>query len=213
MMIRRHFLSGLVGFKVVLFGTALTVGTGQTAEAATTVSFKLRYEGTVLDRATIFDTGTEDLLWDGVLDVEGSPWELPTLYHGAKKGDIFEAYAEIEEAGDEDGGYIAPVCDVGGFDCSKTGGWDRYISTDPFSVTTDAFMVVQYGSSLTVTNWGEHHLAGFSFFGDGYRGFTDSIVTTFTIIDPAPVPLPTTAALLPMGLGALALMRRRRRSA
>ncbi|WP_306752806.1 hypothetical protein [Paracoccus actinidiae] len=50
------------------------------------------------------------------------------------------------------------------------------------------------------------------FYRDDDYPFSVGVEGVFTPIELAPVPLPATAALLPMGLGALAMMRRRRRT-
>lgn len=201
-----------MNIKTFCAAAALAVGVGSAADAAS-VRFDLIYQNTILENATIRAIGTGDQIWDGDLDVKKSPWALPTLYPGAKRGNRFEAYAEIVEADDEYGGYFAPVCDVGGFDCSVDYLWERFVSLDPFAVVADAFGVWQNGKTLIVTSWGDYDGDGFEILGDGYEGYASAITTTFRITGVAPVPLPTSVALLPLGFGALAMLRRRRRVA
>lgn len=201
----------IVRIRSVCASAVVIVGLGQAAEAAI-VNLDLRYEGTVLEDAYLFDTTTWDVLWAGDLDVETAPWVLPSLFPGASKGQTFQLHADIRAATDEYGGYVAPVCDIGGFDCAVTR-WERYVLQEPLHVESDAFGVWQHGNTITVTSWGEYHLAGFHIVGDGYAGFTVAMTSRFTIIEPSPVPLPLPAALLPAGLGALALLRRRHRAA
>lgn len=210
--IRRVVFGGVMGMKSVIAAAAVAVGIGQ-AEAAS-IQYDLRYEDTILDDATIWENEGDDPVWYGSLSVHGALRVLPSLYPGAKKGDLFKAYVEFGEAEEYDpyDGYTAPVCDVGGFDCTVSDG-ERSVDGESFTVVTDAFGVWEGRKTLTVTSWGEYYGAGFHFSGDGYWGHAFSITSTFTIVDLAPVPLPASAALLPMGIGALALMRRRRRLA
>ena len=203
------FYGGVMRVMYAFTAAAVVVGMGSAADAAS-LRYDIRYEGSFLENALIIDAETEEELWFGDLNIDGAPWELPTLYSNAKKGDLFEAYVETEE-GDDERGLAAPVCWVGGFNCRNLQPF-RYVDPNLFNVVADQFAVWETAGVLTVTSWGEYDGDGFRFSGDGYQGSADAITATFTIVELAPVPLPASVALLPLGIGALAMMRRRRRS-
>jgi hypothetical protein len=201
----------------VIAAAAVAMGIGQAADAAS-VRYDLQYVDSILDDAVVFDSVTGDPLWvswdDGPLSIHDSPWETPDIQIHAQRGGLSDAYLEIEMLWDDwYQDYIpsVPNCYVGAFDCSITRG-ERAASINPFYVAADRFSIWQEGSTITVTNWGEYHLAGFTIIGDGYWGSAVSVTSTYEIIELAPVPLPASAALLPLGVGALALMRRRRKA-
>lgn len=205
-----------MGIKVLAVAAVMALGFGR-AEAAS-VKYDLRYEDTVLDEAVIWDSETGDLLWDflesGPLSVHNALWDLSAFQTGERKGDITDAYLEYEEYldfGDSGYGYIAPVCWVGSFNCEVQKG-ERVVWPELFHVATDSFVVERIGSSLHATTWGLYDGDGFSISGNGYEGSAASITSIYTIVELAPVPLPASVALLPLGIGALAMMRRRRRS-
>lgn len=194
--------------RVLIAAAAVSLGMGQAADAAT-VKYNLRYEDSVLEDVWIYFDDADEELWFDKLSIHGSAWKLPSLFQGAQKGDLFEAYAEIEKD-DEYGEYIASYCYVGFFKCTAKSIGNIFVQPD-FYIVADAFAVWNDGKTLTLTSWGRWDGDGFDIIGEGYTGYADAITSTFTIIQPAPVPLPATAALLPLGLGALAMMRRRQK--
>lgn len=217
-MIRRRFLAGVVGLKAMCATAALMVGVGQ-AEAATTVNYDLwlRYEGT-----SLYDLSYYEI--DGSNEYEEANYtaDATTPFKPVKFGDLitgamirFTATVEYPDPPTSFTETTISPCQLGAEDCT----YFNYANMN------------QDGRIRLYNFFGDYMLSGyptaggtlsywFDSFGtvedrttaDGvYKYRTRGETANFTVVQPAPVPLPVTAALLPVGLGALAMMRKRRK--
>ena len=211
---------------------AVAVGVVQ-AEAATVVSYDLtmRYEGTTYTDLTVIDYGSNGDDWQDYyfesLVAEKTSIALPTLREGLKIGTevVFRALLTVPDDPYDynnwpdyygfDNGGRAIRCEIAGVDC-VTGMtatfpepnilFGEYRSMHFGKRIGDKFYYTfntGYWSSLLL-DWGRIH-----FFN---RTATFSILSYNSTVQPAPVPLPASVALLPLGLGAFAMMRKRRKS-
>lgn len=202
-----------MGIRSLIAAAAMVVGIGQAAEAAG-LHYVLQYEDTALENAWFSDNKGEEY-HHSLISIHDTPLRLPTFHHGAVKGDIYKGYSLFRK------GHV-PSCHMGRIACSVSR-WNNEAMVFPYGeITTDDFRVTWAwdwtGSGvdqIIVTNWGEWG-GGVSIDTKDAFGFANAIITTFTIVDryttPSTVPLPASAALLPLGIGALAMMRRRRRT-
>lgn len=209
----------LVGAGVL---AAITISHGAQAATIENYNLKLRYDGTIYYDATVYDAAGETL-FEGSTNSFVEPWGLPTRYD-LTAGDIVGFTASIyvpddpstEVSPGNNGGYLIS-CTLAGQDCRG-------------ATQTYPGLQFAYGDSVEVS--GSAREGGFFGIGewlDNQRytlawGGTAELWTRFTVftvveslpvepVDPAPVPLPAGAALLPAALGGLALIRRRRKKA
>lgn len=212
-----------MGIRALCAAAAVIAGMVSAADAAS-VRYDLRYIDTVLDDAVIFDSMTGEVLLyspdKGPLSVHDPRWDFSMFDPGLRPGDLTDAYMEYEDfpyppEWDHDPGqgedYIVPVCWIGNFNC-EVDRQERMVIPELFLVSTDVFGVGRNGTTFYAYTEGNYHREGFRIIGEGYEGSAASMTSTFELVELAPVPLPASAALLPLGFGALALMRRRRRT-
>lgn len=187
----------------------MAVSVGQ-AEAAV-YNYGVSYDSTTLYDVTVItqddDGGLSDYYFDS-LNAEGPDFQLPLQTPGLRSAKVYRLRVVTD-------GTDVVSCELAGFDCGVSK--DDYYSfqESPLSFS-DEYRQLAFsepaaiGVSFSFSDWNGQASSGVSFSGEGYYGWADFRETKFTVVDMAPVPLPATAALLPMGLGALALVRRRR---
>ena len=185
-MIRRHFLAGVVGLKAMCAAAALAVGAGQ-AEAAT-------YNGTF----TLVSAVSEHE------EVFGHPYEDDILlpgHWGVATGETVAATITITP-------------DIGGMIFALFAGATE-IFNSYVSLSGTGYAGSQSGTEDAYYGWKELFWDGAGSGTVSYSGemtpWYPEIRGTFTV-DLVPVPLPLSAALLPLGIGALAMMRKRRKA-
>lgn len=222
-------------FKTYLAAAALAVGTAGQAGAATfTVAeydLTLRYEGTKFIDAIVFNPfDDEPAFFEGDIAIGDETYGVVspifgTIPMGSNLNFRFKLTQPAEEyyesyAGN---GGRAPICQFGPLDCTST----NFVSIEDNTISfafEDKFWTsfeLDEGSVFDVGIFSEfaRNVSDFPSFltTDGLNGFYywDEI-SSFTILDVndlAVVPLPAAWALMPLGFGGLALIRRRRRSA
>lgn len=219
-----------MGIRALCAAAAVVVGVGSAAEAATytSVSYDMfvRYDGTAFTDVDYYPIAHDHYSFenkdisagDTSLGLKSHLFGLPAI------GTIFQFTVNILHPDIPyhvpyyGNGGSTPVCQLGPWNCTATD--QTNISANSFSLAYDDdwWMSVnaQEGSTFEV---------GLSAI---YSGVQTPLITAdgmhmywydyetsyFTILgvsQPAAVPLPATAALLPLGLGALAMLRRRRR--
>lgn len=181
---------------------AVAVGVGSAADAATTYGFK--YIETVYVDVTIYQDNNPDdeddyEIFEFVsLSNNNDSWGLGLFIPNMKPGDIF-TYKDIRS------------------DCilTDTCKYLEYYYEDPLYFGEELWMVEFPGGlnkGSIVDLWDADTYVGHHFYGDNFQAIVHDRHTYFEIVEIAPVPLPATAALLPLGIGALAMMRGRRRA-
>lgn len=197
-MIRRHFLAGVVGLKAMCAATALMVGVGQ-AEAAVMPLPLGSYEILMT-----FENASVYCRYD-CEDEQVHP------FVGISVGETKRGTLNILPVWDfQNGGYYP---DSIGLDLTWEGGT---IFQPMYSLTRleddrnyflngllDAF-------DFSFTNGLINGMFSTDRGVDGTGGRLEQI-NKFSFIEVAPVPLPMSVALMPLGLGAFAMMRKRRR--
>lgn len=202
----------------------LVIGVGQ-AEAATIVgvNMKLRYEGTYYDEGFVYvseyDSEGEDksFILDNYL-ADGNDLGIPVLDTDLKIGDKTHLSAKFLVPDDQnqivdyyDNGGQSLHCHLGNISCGAT---EVYISDDWLSFAWSEYSSLYSGFKSGDTLRYTFNLGYYSslYFDWGWVHFKNrtAVFTLLADAQVAPVPLPETAALLPLGLGALAMMRRRR---
>ena len=203
---------------------AVAVGVGQ-AEAATVVNYdiELRYDGTFFGDVEIgfreWDVPNLEYDW---MPLDGNPFGIVGRFSHLKIGDIVRFVAEVihpddpydtdQWSGGSDNGGRANHCDLAGYDCSNL--TMTFPGTD-FQLyywdTISTLGTTKVGEVFQQTFWGPEvrpqHTSSVSF----YAWWENANFTVLSVNEPAPVPLPISIALMPIGLSALAMMRRRRR--
>lgn len=184
-----HFRGVALGIRSLCAAAVAVVGIGQAAEAATILNVKLTLNSAVIDYSP--SEGPDEGFKDVTLDE----------FWGLRVGETVDAtftYQEVESG--EIRWLTAILVTTSGsiFEGTLEGGgpWSG-ISNDSNS------------SEYTRLTW-DGNLSGTVGYSYDARPFFTSADATWTV-QPAPVPLPSTAALLPLGIGALAVMRKRRR--
>lgn len=138
------------------------------------------------------------------------PWNLPLYAPGLVPGQKFdfrlETYRETNE-------YVVS-CSIGSIMCDP---YDPFFSfrSDPIFIGTENLSLrfsetAKLGTIVELYDTASY--AGHFFQGDNYMASTRGRVTQFVVTELAPIPLPATIALLPIGLGALVALRRRRKT-
>lgn len=216
-----------MSIRTLCVAAAIAVGVGQ-AEAATTVDYDLwlRYEGTAFTSIDYAESGPDgDLLFEGDTSVDAMlPGTKSHLFGSVAIGKIVHLVMKIvhPDIPVEDNPYYGnggrtPICQMGAWDCTGT----NYTSSDfrngipgvDFANARDdewsLMGSILPGSTVFVSFWAFGHAPYPHYSDDGaYQYWYDSEYSSFTVV-PSPVPLPATAALLSIGIGALAMMRRR----
>lgn len=209
--------------KSAVLAAVAVVGIGSAAGAATVTTesynFHLRYDGTVYEGFEYYDLIEQVELSASYVPIGAAPtWLKPQKFASLSIGDIIQFSAIINylsspiyDSNFGNGG-TAPICQIGPVSCTDTNmtakhGNDEIVlgSSDVVTISTNA----KIGGFLSYSNWTLPNLYtaenGRYYYGTSFED------ARFTIVQPAPVPLPASAALLPFGLGALAMMRKRRR--
>lgn len=187
-MIRRHFLAGVVGLKAMCAAAALMVGVGQ-AEAAT-VTHNIVF--TVTDAYDRYypDYGTDPSLPPSRTNRDE--------FWGFKVGEALNGTLTITKECVNLGCLMAKLIVAG------TTLYDQKVSG-----TFDAFEGIKGSSGYL---W--EYIAWDGISGLFQYTYDNSPIVTYAdaTIELAPVPLPMAGTLLPVGIGALAMMRKRRKS-
>ncbi|MCG6110749.1 MAG: VPLPA-CTERM sorting domain-containing protein [Paracoccus sp.] len=209
--------------KSAVLAAVAVVGIGAAAEAATfeQINLKMRYEGTTFQDVIYADLeddeDTGSYLGD-VSSIDAPYWLKHQLFGNLKIGDVVDFVAEVfygssdAPDGNYDNGGSAPVCNFAGKDCTGTGfAWrypdGRLTLGNDFYEDISGYTTVGGSLSYFLFSLEETYFSD-----DGkYIYFVRGEDAKFTIVQPAPVPLPASAALLPLGFGALAMMRKRRK--
>lgn len=216
----------------LLAAVAVTsVMAGQAGAATYTVAeydMQVRYEGTGFTRAYVLSLPDLETVYEGSIPAGDTTYGFDSYLFGKPQiGTIFQFQLKIVHPHVPiydffyDNGGRAPVCQLGPWDCTGVNitningnhirfGWD-----DIFS----ASVTLTKGSVLDINFWSAYasHDGPYPFriSEDGRYGYEyRDEYSQFTILyikDLAPVPLPSAIALLPLGIGALAFMRKRRR--
>lgn len=206
-----------------ILGVVAACMIGHSAAAATIENYNLslRYDGTIYLGTSVFDADG-DLLFAGNVNSFDDPWDLPQLYPGLAAGDVVGFTASISvpqdpAAGINNGGYLID-CAIAGGEClpaSSTYPGLRWTFGNLYEVDGSGGRV---GDFFGIGEWLNDVRLDLA---DGRWATTLMRFSIFTItesrpyeppVDPAPVPLPAGAMLLPVALGGFALIRRRRKA-
>lgn len=183
-MIRRHFFAGAVGLALCA-AAALAVGAGQ-AQAAT------------VDRVTLTLTGEYHCFYsDG--DCSGfGPVPSFDCFYGLPVGQAITGWLSIGDPDEHRNQAISFT--VNDFVYRLGGQFIDYFSDRNYHQASDccSFLIAWNGATGSIS------------YMDDASPWSTEVYGTISI---APVPLPAAAALLPLSLGALAWIRRRRRLA
>ncbi|VDS07595.1 hypothetical protein PARHAE_00772 [Paracoccus haematequi] len=219
-----------MGIRALCAAAAVVVGVGSAAEAATyrttSLEMTVRYDGTHFSDVSYYDAKEGDAIFQGDVEAGDTSLGLQSYLFGFPEiGTVFDfivtvivPLVPIDDYYYGNGGRT-PVCQLGPWDCTDTnrtyGGnesiflaWDDdWIVEGPLQVgqSIEVFYHMIYGGNdgIMYTNDGSHvysHEIEYSYF------------TVLSVDRISPVPLPATSALLPLGLGALAVLRKRRKS-
>lgn len=197
-------------------GLAAVMGLGSAAGAATMTieeyGYRLRYEGTTLPSVRYYDGETGQTAEFGTIHSSADPFKLPHRFSNLRVGDYLDmrvqAHIPSVPVWDAFGnGGSAPLCFIGSYDCSSSvhaaeTGLHLYSAWDIFEIKKVGNKIFHVESEYA-GNW--HSIEfGEIWYWDPQAEFT-------IVAELAPVPLPASAALLPVGIGAFAMIRRRRR--
>lgn len=208
-----------MGIRSMVAAAVLAVGSGQAADAAI-YHYELTYKDTLFYNVEIYDHNKFDpddpdtyasIHYENLLASE-DPFGLPTFQPNISPGDTLSFYMETQ-------GDRISSCRLGNFHCHRW--YDPYWtgwSDTPLTIWEEGFRVSFFDRNINVgtevTLWDAEHMSSLGIVArsDDYTMLAGGRIAYFTVTDLAPVPLPAGAALLPVGIGALAVMRRRRRS-
>jgi hypothetical protein len=218
-----------VSIKVWFLSMAVALGLGSAANAATlvNVNLALRYDGTYYSDGGVWfydddeNGNPRDFTFDNYL-ADGNELGISTLNPRLKLGARSNFKATLSVPDDQnqvlgyyDNGGRALSCSIGRVDCGYVGIVN--LSASHLSLGIDDSMYSSLSSGLSAGsrlyytfNLGYYSSQNFDWGGVYFFNRT----AYFTLLKDAkisPVPLPASAALLPLGLGALTLMRKRRR--
>lgn len=141
------------------------------------------------------------------------PWNLPLYAPGLVPGQKFdfrlETYRETNE-------YVVS-CFIGSIMCDDYyDPYYTYFTADPIFYAASEYKFLSFSETAKIGTIVELYdiasFAGHFFQGDNYTASTRGRITRFVVSELAPIPLPATIALLPIGLGALVALRRRRKA-
>lgn len=213
--------------KSAVLAAVTAVGLGAAAEAATVTfkryDFQLRFLGTSYDQAHV-ETADGTVLASGTIGASEERFGIqPTLFPHLAAGDLvhFRAKVAFSDPPNYDfdplkspysNGGFAPKCSVSTVECGlidQTGTNDSSVWLAWDDRLTISFRS-EVGEELQWDTWFWNYRMGL--FDDGtYWGYGYETAHFQLVAELAPVPLPASAALLPLGFGALAMMRKRRR--
>lgn len=198
------------------FFLAAVLAAGYVAGAADAATFhyRLTYDRTLFSDVNYYTSTSDGDIHHVSLSSADDPWGLPLLFAGLTAGHSYDFHAEISDD-------TVVSCSIGTFDCKPDfDPYFGYTSTAPLMFGDELFHV-RFGetknttTTMLVSDVHDGNYAGF------YVAQGDAMInvrtrsTYFTVSEPAPapVPLPAGIALLPAGIAALAVLRRRKRAA
>lgn len=195
-----------------LAASAIAVSFCSAAESAIIHSYYVKYEYTFYNDLIVHDDFTNTLLYEGDFDSRDDHiWGLPLASDAIdeENGDRLYRFMAYEENG-------SIICTIAGVDCSVWNYKDDYWAYANSDLT-------YFGSELMniriadgkIDLYDVDNAMGHSY----YNEAIDKTITAsdrgrhtyFEIVQPAPVPLPASFAMLPVGVAALAMVRRRRK--
>lgn len=226
-----------MGIRALCAAAAVMVAGVGAADAATVVkeyNLHLRYEGTAFYDAfySQYDSegNYEETIHLGDVAVGEAPswmksYDFPDLTPGSIIGFIATIIFDDEVTFDEGGFALsgsAPVCRIGTVSCIGMNYNQLSESGVDLNIKPEGNMWLSFnpavGGDFEFGRWmyemPKPHRAVEN--GITYIYYSEMQLSNFTVVsaaDIAPVPLPASAALLPLGIGALAFLRKRRRSA
>ncbi|MBK4214823.1 hypothetical protein JJJ17_02670 [Paracoccus caeni] len=202
-----------MSFKSWCLGLAVAAVIAPVAEASTyqTYRYGLTYVETFYDDVRVIDLSDQFLPDQNytVLTASDDPWGLPLYHQALVPGAKFQF--ELVTWGDRD----LVSCMIGPISC--TGRGEPYYSgvrTDPITVFSELESLYFEGAAkigTVVDFYDTAFYLGHIFDFGSYMVNTRGRHSQFVISSIPAVPLPATAALLPIGLSLLALLRRRRK--
>lgn len=218
--------------KAFYLAIALVVGAGQTACAATLARYDidLRYTGTTFWDVSFspFDDTVDAIVLDSMA-LEGNSMGVIGTYGHLALGDVVRFQADVIYPDDPyntdtwlhafDNGGRAPSCDLAGITCTGT---TQTYSGDRFRLydwdASEIYGSVIVGDEFRHLQWGPEVPEQFTAKGYFHAMFEIARFEVVAVVNPipntlppSPVPLPLSAALLPLGLGAFTIVRKRRR--
>lgn len=197
-------------FRLVATLFSLLFGSMASAASVQNIDVRLSFVGHSYFNAFVQNNSGNPLFQGAVLEQADDVWGLPRLFDFAV-GQILRLTATIDH--DARDGVL--TCDLGGVDCAQNAMLDP-TPTDPLSIF--------YGSNgwfhgdLTLGSTLLYDLGQFfvkvpTESGDLATWFV--LRGEFAVLDdlpqPAPIPLPASALLLPAGLAGMAMLRRRQK--
>lgn len=206
-----------MGIRSMVAAAVLAVGFVQSADAATIYDYDLvlRYNDTTYVNAQSYDRTTGELLDLGNVSATDNPLGFKGKFTPLSPGEIVSMKVTLLDTGDLFTSDFL-TCAIGNWNCYR-GHRDIW---HPVYGDESSFRLLFDSVALFTFN-GEVIYQGANSYGGTWQRMDDVSLfhlyenVSFTIIEwnrsLAPVPLPVSAALLPVGIGALAMMRRRRR--
>ena len=194
-MIRQHFLAGVVGLKVAVPAAVLMVGVGQAEAATGKCDYSGHYDPPVYGTKVTYNFDV--FVKQGFADREDNPIDA----YGPYSKDIgVPMQAKITYLPED---YCADIT------LSSQGqAWETDYSSWMFGFFASGWASDGARFAFSLDYFEPDDFLDLEWrTGDSYAWLLLSIEN----VRVAPVPLPATAALLPVGLGALAMIRRRRR--
>lgn len=213
-----------MSFRVLVTAAAVAIGFGQAEAATVNYDIDLRYLGTRFVDVDFAPHGQEDGVSLAELQLEGNPFGVTGRYSHLSSGDIVKFVAEVAYTDDPyntdtwpssfDNGGRAYSCSLAGVACEPI---MQAFPGEPFMLfywdVSEYYGSLVEGSIFTHSLWDP--MVPRQDTGTGYF-YAKAEFAEFEVVrvnQPAPVPVPLSAALLPFGLGAFAVMRKRRRPA
>lgn len=208
-----------MSLRTFCLGLVAALGLGQACAAATTVNhdLRLRYDGTSFTEASVYQRSSDLTLFEGTIGPWDYDWGFEGFFNHLPLGAIVPFKATIlypdepftwvsNGSGFLDNGGRVQACSFTGPLCNAT--WTQRRGDDFRFGYDDAAGFDKIGNQIRYSFWGRA-FRDIDPAEDIRREYEFQTVH-FTVL-PAPVPLPASIALIPMGIGALALLRRRRR--
>lgn len=196
-LIRIGFEGGFMSIRSVAAAAVMAAGIGQAADAAVLESGFYKVEMTL----------DENYWWCYSRSCE-EPEPAPAPYQGLNLGDRVEGYFGFHLVSPGILSFSLAWNDGAIF--SEYSRWGNFYRTDENSYYNSVFEQI---ISFELVNGVLSGMFTDSYYHSGTWDQYASISFQEVEVDVAPVPLPATAALLPFGLGALAMMRKRRKQA
>lgn len=201
--------------KLRLICAALGMAMGLTPAAQAAVyQYGLTYVDTFYDDVVLVSKTApdgEDVFEYDQLAASADPWGLPLLYRGLKPGNTYNF--RLETSDDE-----VISCRIGRYSCIEpTDPYYAFLTLEPLSFGGETMSVnfrgtgpAQIGTTVDiwdVDDWGGTAVETADWYATYFNQTTRFVVSDLA---PAPVPVPFSAALLPIGIGAFAVLRRRK---